>query len=90
MKVNALLTPGIAPLNQDELASEERMKGMDYPEDFLLIDCITCSWLLIRTFRLSDRSTQIVLKNPIFSRLGEFPNDAFSVLVCVFAQERMA
>jgi hypothetical protein len=47
VKVNTFLTPGIAPLNQDELASEEGMKGMDYPEDFLLIDCITCSWLLI-------------------------------------------
>ena len=47
VKVDALLAPGIAPLDQDELASEEGMKGMDYPEDFLLIDCITCSWLLI-------------------------------------------
>ena len=47
VKVNAFLTPGIAPLDQDELAPEEGMKGMDYTKDFLLIDCITCSWLLI-------------------------------------------
>ena len=47
VKVNTLLTPGHAPLDQHELAPEEGMKGMDYPKDFLPIDCITCSWLLI-------------------------------------------
>ena len=47
MKVNALLAPGTAPLDQYELAPKEGMKGMGYPKNFLLIDCIMCSWLLI-------------------------------------------
>jgi len=47
VKVNPLLTPGIAPLDQDELATEEGMKGMRYTEKFLPINCIRCSWLLI-------------------------------------------
>jgi hypothetical protein len=47
VKVDALLTPGIAPLDQDELASEERMEGMGDLKDFLPIDCITCSRLLM-------------------------------------------
>jgi hypothetical protein len=47
VKVDALLAPGAAPLNQNELASKEGMKGMDYPKYFLLINCIMCSWLLI-------------------------------------------
>jgi len=47
VKVNAFLTPGIAPLDQDELAPEERMKWMRYTKKFLPINCIKCSWLLI-------------------------------------------
>ena len=47
VKVNALLTPGIAPLDQDELATEQGMKGMRYTKKFLPINCIMCSWLLI-------------------------------------------
>jgi hypothetical protein len=47
VKVHPFLTPGIAPLDQDELMTEERMNGMGYTEKFLSINCITCSWLLI-------------------------------------------
>ena len=47
VKVNPFLTPGIAPLDQNKLTTEERMKGMGYTEKFLLINCIMCSWLLI-------------------------------------------
>jgi hypothetical protein len=47
VKVNPFLTPGIAPLDQDELMTEQGMKGMGYTKKFLLINCITCSWLLI-------------------------------------------
>ena len=47
VKVDALLAPGIAPLDQDELASEEGVEGMGDLKDFLPIDCITCSRLLI-------------------------------------------
>ena len=47
VKVDALLAPGIAPLDQSELAPKEGMEGMDDPKNFLLIDCIICSWLLI-------------------------------------------
>jgi hypothetical protein len=46
-KVNPLLTPSHAPLDQHELASKEGVKGMDYPKDFFPINCIMCSWLLI-------------------------------------------
>jgi hypothetical protein len=47
VKVNPFLTPGIAPLDQGELAPEERMKGMRYTKEFLPINCIRCSGLLI-------------------------------------------
>ena len=47
VKVDALLTPGIAPLDQNELASEEGGEGMGDLKDFLPIDYITCSRLLI-------------------------------------------
>jgi hypothetical protein len=47
VKVDALLTPGIAPLDQNELASEEGVEGMGDLKDFLPIDYITCSRLLI-------------------------------------------
>jgi hypothetical protein len=47
VKVHPFLTPGITPLDQDELATEERMKGMRYTKQFLPINCIRCSWLLI-------------------------------------------
>ncbi|MDO8596173.1 MAG: hypothetical protein Q7R45_06075 [Sulfuricaulis sp.] len=47
VKVNPFLTPGIAPLDQDELPTEEGMEGMRYTKQFLPINCITCSWLLI-------------------------------------------
>jgi hypothetical protein len=47
VKVDALLAPGIAPLDQNELAPKEGMEGMDDPKNFLLVDCIICSWLLI-------------------------------------------
>jgi len=47
VKVDALLAPGIAPLDQNELASEEGVEGMGDLKDFLPIDGITCSRLLI-------------------------------------------
>ena len=47
VKVNPFLTPGIAPLDQDELATEQGMQGMRYTKKFLPINCIMCSWLLI-------------------------------------------
>jgi hypothetical protein len=47
VKVDALLAPGIAPLDQNELASEEGVEGVGDPKNFLLIDCIICSWLLM-------------------------------------------
>ena len=47
VKVHPFLTPGIAPLDQGELAPEERMKGMRDTKQFLPINCIRCSWLLI-------------------------------------------
>jgi hypothetical protein len=47
VKVDALLAPRIAPLDQNELASEEGVEGMRDLKDFLPTDCIMCSWLLI-------------------------------------------
>jgi len=47
VKVDALLAPGIAPLDQNELAPKEGMEGVNDPKNFLPIDCIVCSWLLI-------------------------------------------
>jgi hypothetical protein len=47
VKVDALLTAGIAPLDQNELASEEGVEGVGDLKDFLPNDCITCSRLLI-------------------------------------------
>lgn len=47
VKVDALLAPGIAPFDQNELAPEEGMERMGDPKNLLPIDCIVCSWLLI-------------------------------------------
>ncbi|MBK8113993.1 MAG: hypothetical protein IPK44_05345 [Candidatus Accumulibacter sp.] len=47
MKVDALLAPGIAPFDQNELAPEEGMKRVGDPKNLLLIECIICSWLLM-------------------------------------------
>lgn len=47
VKVDALLAPGIAPFDQNELAPEEGMKRVGDPKNLLLIDCIICSWLLM-------------------------------------------
>ena len=47
VKVDALLAPGIAPFDQNELAPEEGMKRVGDPKNLLLIECIICSWLLM-------------------------------------------
>ena len=47
MKVDALLAPGIAPFDQNELAPEKGMEGVGDPKNLLLIDCIICSLLLM-------------------------------------------
>ena len=47
VKVDALLAPGVAPFDQNELAPEKGMEGVGDPKNLLLIDCIICSLLLM-------------------------------------------